>query len=71
MIQIRINTAVLAAAVVCELISFFWYSDVMPWKKYEERYLIPALCADLALSIIIQSIIKYVLLKMLQLALEA
>jgi len=57
-IQIRVNLAVIVALVVCEIIGYFWYSDKMPWRKHEERYLVPAVCADFGLSVLIQWIIS-------------
>jgi branched-subunit amino acid ABC-type transport system permease component len=57
-IQIRVNLAVIVALVVCEVIGYLWYSEVMPWRRHEERYLIPALCADFGLSVLIQWIIS-------------
>jgi hypothetical protein len=53
-INIRINVAVVAAVIVAELASRLWQSDALPWGRYEERFLISALCSDLALAVILQ-----------------
>lgn len=56
-IRIKIDLAVLVAAVVGEIVNFVLYSESMPWRQPETRYLIPSLVGDFALAVILQWII--------------
>jgi len=60
-ITIRVNLAVVAAAVVGELVSIAWQSDALPWGHYyqEHHYIITALVADFTLAVILEWITRY------------
>jgi len=58
-ITIRVNLAVVAAAVVGGLVSYAWQSDALPWGRHENRYLITALVADFILAVVIEWITRY------------
>jgi len=58
-ITIRVNLAVITAAIVGELVSMVWESDALPWgHRYEHRYLITALVADFTLAVILEWITR-------------
>ena len=59
-ITIRVNMAVLAAAVIGELVSVAWQSDAFPWGRYEEHYVITALVSIFILAIILDWITRYI-----------
>ena len=59
-ITIRVNLAVIAAAVIGELVSTAWQSDALPWGRYEDHYLITSLVADFILAVILEWITRYV-----------
>ena len=58
-ITIRVNLAVIAAAVIGELVSVAWQSDAFPWGRYEEHYVITALISIFTLAIILEWITRY------------
>jgi len=58
-ITIRVNLAVIAAAVVAELVSIAWQSDALPWGRYyEDHHLISSLVADFTLAVIVEWITR-------------
>jgi len=59
-ITIRVNLAVIAAAVIGELVSTAWQSDALPWGRYEDHYLITSLVADFVLAVVLDWITRYV-----------
>lgn len=59
-ITVRVNLAVIAAAVIGELVSTAWQSDAFPWGRYEDHYLITSLVADFILAVILEWITRYV-----------
>jgi len=57
-ITVRVNLAVIAAAVVGELVSMAWQSDALPWGRYEDRHVITALVAHFTLAVILEWITR-------------
>ena len=57
-VKLSVSVAVLVAVVLGELLSVIWYSDNMPWGRHGERYIIAALCSDVALAFLVQIIVK-------------
>lgn len=56
-IKIKIDVAVVVAAVVAEVVSLILYSEQLPWRQPDVRYLIPSLVGDFGLAVVLQWII--------------
>ena len=52
-ITIRISLSVAVAALVGELVSMIWLSNLFPFRHYEDHYLITAIVANFSLAVVI------------------